>query len=200
MSCSRQTIGLEQNRVAQNFRRTAEGGRSTRVGSTSDPVQVVDPASGRTRGPRRSIHFASSGSYCARRIRSHWPTLGIPSSTRKRSTPSWPLATSPQRDCNGRFVALPFRPQLIRPLRGRPQLAMQGPAHRTHHEKGEARAQPNGSRDDPQSPRWQTVHWFPRCTGGGHIPPKTVNNLLMLSRPAGRARWRNNVGLDPPPR
>jgi hypothetical protein len=158
MSCSRQTIGLEQNRVAQNFRRTAERGRSTRVGSTSDPVQVVDPASGRTRGPRRSVHFASSGSYCARKIRSRWPTLGIPSSTRKRSTPSWPLATSPQRDCNGRFVAHPFWPQLIRPLRARPQRAMQGPADRTNHEKAEPWAEPNGSRDNPQGPGGQIFH------------------------------------------
>jgi hypothetical protein len=34
----------------------------------------------------------------------------------------------------------------------------------------------------------------------GHIVLGMVNKLLMLSRPDGRARWRNTLGLDPPTR
>src|SRR6478672_7907086 len=65
---------------------------------------------------------------------------------------------------------------------------MQGPAHRTHDQKGEPWAEPNGSRDDPQSPRWQTVHCS--CSPvaiAGQLALAMVNELLTDEILTGRA-------------
>jgi hypothetical protein len=68
----------------------------------------------------------------------------------------WPLRRAP--------VPVPTDMLHSSSIRAHPKRSMRESADRTNHDEGQPRAEPNGSRDDPQGPSWQTeVGCLPRC-------------------------------------